>query len=105
MSDTNRQIVTKYEYINLIDFIKPTVKQTAEYLETLEEEGWGEIKFDPEDPECISLLQHRLETDEEYNRRITWEKDAEDRAKKHKVQGRERRYRDYLKLKEEFGNE
>lgn len=103
MIETNRRVVTKYEYINLEDFIKPTVKQMAEYLETLGEEGWGEIEYDPGDPECIALLRRRLETDEEYNRRIFWEKEAEDRAKKHKARDRERRYQDYLKLKEEFG--
>jgi hypothetical protein len=73
-----------------------------EYLETLEGEGWDVIKYDNEDND-ITLTQRRLETDEEYNHRIALEKDSEDRAKVHKARDRERRYQNYLKLKEEFG--
>jgi len=83
-------------------FLQPTVKQMIEYLETLAEEGWNEIECDDSDNDVLRL-RRRLETDEEYNHRIAMEKDAEDRAKKHKARDRERRYQDYLKLKEEFG--
>jgi hypothetical protein len=104
MIDTNRRNVTKYTYICADDFIRPTVKQMIEYLETLEGEGWAGVHYDNEDND-ITLTQQRLETDEEYNRRIALEKDAKDRAKMHKARNRESRYQDYLKLKEEFGNE
>jgi hypothetical protein len=98
MTDTNRRIVTKYEYIGLKDFIKPDVKQMMDYLETLGQQGWTEIEFDPYDPDYVSLPQHRLENDVEYNNRIASETSEE----KLRYEGR---YRDYLKLKEEFGNE
>ena len=104
MIETNRRTVTGYIYICADDFIRPTVKQMIEYLETLEGEGWDVIKYDPEDND-VTLTQRRLETDEEYNHRIAMEKDAKDRAKVHKARDRERRYQTYLNLKKEFGNE
>ena len=102
MINTNRRTITDYVYICADDFIRPTVKQMAEYLKTLEEQGWDAIKYDAEDND-VNLSQRRLETDEEYNQRIAREKDAKDRAKMHKARDRERRYQDYLKLKKEFG--
>jgi len=104
MIDTNRRTITGYVYICADDFIRPTVKQMIEYLETLEGEGWDVIKYDNEDND-ITLTQRRLETDEEYNLRIAMEKDSKDRAKVNKARDRERRYQNYLKLKEEFGND
>jgi len=98
MTDTNRQIVTKYEYIGLEDFIKPDVKQMMDYLETLGQQGWTVIEFDPGDPDYVSLPQHRLENDVEYNNRIALETSEE----KRRYEGR---YRDYLRMKEEFGND
>jgi hypothetical protein len=98
MTETNRQIITKYEYIHLEDFIKPDVKQMVEYLENLGQQGWTAIEYDPDDPYYVSLPQHRLENDVEYNNRIASETSEE----KLRYEGR---YRDYLKLKEEFGNE
>jgi hypothetical protein len=98
MTETNRQIVTKYEYIRIGDFIKPDVKQMIDYLETLGQQGWTAIEFDTYDPDYVSLPRHRLENDVEYNNRIASETSEE----KLRYEGR---YRDYLKLKEEFGNE
>ena len=102
MIDTNRRTIPDYTCICADDFIRPTVKQMIEYLETLEGEGWVVIKYDNEDND-ITLTQWRLETDEEYNHRVALEKNAESHAKVHKALDRERRYQDYLKLKEEFG--
>jgi predicted nucleotide-binding protein (sugar kinase/HSP70/actin superfamily) len=102
MSDTDRKTITDYKYICADDFIRPTVKQMAEYLKTLEEQGWDVLKYDNDDND-VALAQRRLETDEEYNHRIAMEKDANDRAKVHKARDRESRYQNYLKLKEEFG--
>ena len=102
MINTNRRTVTGYIYICADDFIRPTVKQMIEYLETLEGEGWDVITYDREDND-ITLTQQRLETDEEYNQRITAETDWKQRAEKQLEKAREGRYRDYLKLKEEFG--
>ena len=104
MTETNRQVVTRNLYLPVCIFLQPTVKQMIEYLEILAEEGWSEIEYDDSDDD-LTLSQRRLETDEEYNRRIFWEKEAEDRAKAHRTRDRERRYQDYLKLKEEFGND
>jgi hypothetical protein len=104
MSDTNRKTITDYKYINARFLIETTVRSTIESLQALEMEGWVGMDYDYSDSDVI-FTQTRLENDEEYNHRIAMEKDAEDRAKKHKERDRECRHQDYLKLKEEFGND
>lgn len=46
----------------------------------------------------VTIYRSRLETDEEYSERI-------EKEKKLKEEGREIRYKNYLKLKEEFEND
>jgi hypothetical protein len=104
MIDTNRRTVTEHKYINARFLIETTVRDTIVALQALEGEGWVEMNYDDSDGD-VTLTQRRLETDEEYNQRIALEKDSEDRAKVHKARDRERRYQNYLKLKEEFGND
>ena len=104
MIETNRKTITEHKYINARFLIESTVRSTIESLQALEMEGWVGMDYDDSDSDVI-FTQTRLETDEEYNHRIAMEKDAKDRAKMHKARDREHRYQNYLKLKEEFGNE
>jgi len=99
MIETKRRTVTEYKYINAIHLIETTVRDTIVALQALGVQGWVGMDYDSSDGE-VTFTQTRLETDEEHNYRIAMEKNAESRAK---VRDRERRYQDYLKLKEEFG--
>jgi hypothetical protein len=107
MIDTNRRTVTKHMYINARFLIETTVRETIVALQALEAEGWVGMDYDNDDDGDVTFTQTRLETDEEYNYRINaetqWAKCAEKQKQLEKE--RERRYQDYLKLKEEFGND
>ena len=102
MIDTNRRTITLRKYLSVSEFVQSTVEGMIEYLQALGVEGWTRVDYDDSDND-ITLTQQRLETNEEYADRLAREKDAKDRAKMHKARDRERRYKDYLKLKEEFG--
>ena len=102
MIDTNRRTITEHKCINARFLIESTVRSTIESFQALEMEGWVGMDYDDSGSD-VTFTQTRLETDEEYNIRIARERDAEDRAKVHKARDRERRYQNYLKLKEEFG--
>ena len=104
MIDTNRRTVTEHKYINARFLIESTVRSTIESLQALEMEGWVGMDYDDYDGD-VTFTQTRLETDEEYNQRIKEETDWKQRAEKQLEKARESRYRNYLKLKEEFGND
>jgi hypothetical protein len=104
MIETNRRTITEHKYIDARYLIEYTVRETIVALQALEMEGWVGIDYDISDG-GVTFTKTRLETDEEYNHRIAMEKDAKDRAEKQLEKVRERRYQDYLKLKEEFGND
>ena len=102
MIDTNRKTVTTHKYIHFIDFFQSSVEETAVYIRKLSEEGWTGIDY----AECeVALIRTRLETDEEYEERIAMETNFEQRAETQKEWARKSRYEQYLKLKEEFGND
>ena len=102
MIDTNRKTVTQHKYIHFVDFFQSSVEKTAVYIRELSEEGWTGIDYD----ECeVTLTQRRLETDEEYEERIAMETNFKQRAETLKELARKSRYEQYLKLKEEFGND
>ena len=100
MTDTNRKTITQTKYIHFVDFFKSSVEETAVYIRKLWEEGWTSIDYD----ECeVTLTQTRFETDEEYDKRIAMEEEFEKRRIKDIDGQRKRRYQDYLRLREEFG--
>ena len=102
MIDTNRKTVTTHKYIHFVDFFQSSVEKTAVYIRELSEDGWTGIDY----AECdVALIRTRLETDEEYEERIAMEEDFEKRRIKDIDGQRKRRYQQYLKLKEEFGND
>jgi hypothetical protein len=78
------------------------VEQTAVYIRKLWEEGWTGIEYDESE---VILTQMRLETDEEYEERIAMEEDLEKWRISDIDHQRKHRYQQYLKLKEEFGND
>ena len=100
MTDTNRKTVTQHKYIHFVDFFQSSVEETAVYIRKLWEEGWTSIVYDELE---VTLTQRRLETDEEYDKRIAMEEDFEKRRIKDIDGQHKRRYQQYLKLKEEFG--
>ena len=102
MTDTNRKTVTAHKYIGFFDFFQPSVQEMILYLENLKVQGWTGMNYDEED---VTLTQRRLETDEEYETRIAMEEDFKKRRIRDMDRERKHRYQQYLKLKEEFGND
>ena len=103
MIDTNRKTITEYKYINVRFLIVPTVKDTIAALQAFEVQGW--VGMDYDDDGDVTFIRTRLETDEEYEKRIAMEEDDEKRRIRSIDGQRMRRYQNYLKLKEEFGND
>ena len=95
MSDTNRRTITEHKCINARFLIESTVRSTIESFQALEMEGWVGMDYDDSGSD-VTFTQTRLENDVEYNNRIALETTEEKRRY-------ERRYQNYLKLKEEFG--
>ena len=102
MIDTNRKTVTKHKFICFFDFFQFSVQEMILYLENLKVQGWTEMNYDEDD---VLLTQTCLETDEEYENRIKMEEDFEKRCISDSDNQRKLRYQQYLKLKEEFGND
>ena len=102
MIDTNRKTVTKHKFISFFHFFQPSVQEMILYLENLKVQGWTGMNYDEED---VNLTQTRLETDEEYEERIAMETNFKQRAETQKEWARKSRYEQYLRLKEEFGND
>jgi hypothetical protein len=102
MIDTNRKTITQHKYIHFVDFFQSSVEETAVYIRELWKEGWTGIEYDESE---VTLTQRRLETDEEYEERIKMEEDFEKRRIREIDYQLKQRYLQYLKLKEEFGND
>ena len=102
MIDTNRKTITEHKYIGFSDFFQPSVQEMILYLENLKVQGWTGMNYDEED---VTLTQTRLENEIEYENRIAMEEDFEKRRIKDIDGQHKRRYQQYLKLKEEFGND
>jgi hypothetical protein len=100
MINTNRRTITKYQFVSFFDFFQPSVQEMILYLENLKVQGWTGMNYDEDE---VTLTQRRLETDEEYEKRIAMEEEFEKRRIKDIDGQRKRRYQDYLRLKEEFG--
>ena len=86
-----QESISMYEFSGSIDDIRKT-------LDRIEREYEGRKVFIRDnsygDNPDFSLVESRLETDEEYNKRLT--KEEEDKERRRKM---------YLKLQEEFGTE
>ena len=103
MIDTNRKTVTAHKYIGFFDFFQPSVQEMILYLENLKVQGWTGMNYDEEDD--VTLTQTRLENDVEYENRMAMEEDFEKRRIREIDHQRKHRYQQYLKLREEFGND
>ena len=103
MIDTNRKTITEHKYVNVGFLIESTVKDTIVALQALGAQGWWGMEYD--DDGDVTFTQTRLETDEEYDKRIAMEEDDEKRRIRSIDGQRMRRYQNYLTLKEEFGND
>lgn len=103
MIDTNRKTITEHKYVNVGHLIESTVEDTIVALQALGAQGWVGMEYDYDGD--VIFTQTRLETDEEYEKRIAMEEVFEKRRIKDIDEQRMRRYQNYLKLKEEFGND
>ena len=101
MIDTNRKTITEHKYINVRFLIESTVEGTIAALQALEVQGW--VGMDYDDDGDVTFIRTRLETDEEYDKRMALVEDFEKRRIKDMDRERKHRYQQDLKLKEEFG--
>ena len=101
MIDTNRKTITEHKYVHVRHLIESTVEGTIAALQALEVQGWAGMDYD--DDGDVTFIRTRLETDEEYDKRIAMEEDFEKRRIRDIDHQRKQRYQQYLKLREEFG--
>ena len=101
MTDTNRKTITEHKYVHVRHIIELTVENTIVALQALGAQGW--VGMDYDDDGDVTFIRTRLETDEEYYKRMALVEDFEKRRIKDMDRERKHRYQEYLKLKEEFG--
>ena len=75
-------------------FLEGNIDNMISQLQDWKNEGWEGV----DDAIYIGLYKHRLETDREYNQRMSNEKLMEERAEA-------QRRKQYEELREEFGND
>ena len=104
MTETDRWRVreTKSVYVSSGGLISEYVKTLERYIS----DGWEQYynTFN-DDPNYLTLVRNRWETDAEYNKRKAKDQKEKERAEKAKVTAEEKRRKQYEKLKEEFGND
>ena len=75
-------------------FLEKNIDNMISQLQDWKNDGWGVV----DDAIYIGIYRNKLESDEEYNHRMSNEKLMEERAKA-------RRRKQYEELREEFGND
>ena len=96
---TDRIIVKEQKAIRCDDFLNKTFREIIEVLNKYEDAGWHGIVYAVDyDTIDFYLYKHRLENDDEYNRRLNELAEEEIKSTRNK----EKRRRMYEKLKKEF---